>query len=816
MNHLYYCFRTVKIVTILLLLSALAFADNAASGKISGTVKTTDGKPAADVTVTIKEMGRSVATQENGTYIFRGIKPGTYTVKVTSVGSKTEELTVSVVAGKTANADFTLSETASQLNEVTIRSAKTLNSTRVTFDKAGIRPLDLPQSAGVVTSQIIRDQQINRLGDAVRNVSGVTLTQTRGGVGETYTARGYSIGTGGGSGSIFKDGVLTNTAGFPEAATLEAVEILKGTSALMYGNVSGGLIINMVTKKPKFNFGGEVSMRAGSYNFYKPTIDVYGPVSKNVALRAIGVYENDGSYRDHVKTERTYVNPSLLFNIGKSTTLLIEGDFLKSNLTPDWGVGSLNNGQAIPYGVPRSQFINTTWAYSHMNQYSGIATLNHTFSDSWKLNVIASAQKTDNDSYQSSLPNTVAANGDWNRGLARANTSERLATAQANLTGRFSTGSITHQVLAGTDFTRDINYTNAYSIGGKNISTYVYDKINIIDLNKFARRTDIPAAVDTNLTKAPVYRFGAYVQDLISLTNKFKVLAGVRWSWQQTYQTAINYLQKGTTGAGTAATRYDRAYSPKVALIYQPTTSSSIYATYSNNFIVNSGTDVATGQGLRPSLVNQYEAGLKNEFLNGKLSANVSVYRIINSNLAVTAPFRADGSVNSDNTVKQLNGQTTSDGVEFDLNGNLSPNLYFLLGYGYNFARYTQASGLKGSPINGEQIVINPRNTANASLFYTFYQGALRGFKLGASGFYTGKRLAGYNNTVGQTQNYSRLIPVTGFATADLSAGYTYHKVSVLAQVSNITNTLNYLIHDNYSITPIPPRQFLTTLAYKF
>ena len=112
--------------------------------------------------------------------------------------------------------------------------------------------------------------------------------------------------------------------------------------------------------------------------------------------------------------------------------------------------------------------------------------------------------------------------------------------------------------------------------------------------------------------------------------------------------------------------------------------------------------------------------------------------------------------------------------------------------------------------------MINPSNTANGSIFYTFDSAALRGFKIGASAFYTGFRYAGYNNTVGQTQKYNRLLPIGGFATADLTAGYTYKKISLLASVTNVTNTKNYLIHDNYSVTPIPPTQFLTTLAYKF
>ncbi|BAU53211.1 Fe(3+)-pyochelin receptor precursor [Mucilaginibacter gotjawali] len=789
-------------------------ADDLTTGKISGTVKTSDGKPAAYVTVTIIELNRATSTKEDGSYLITNINPGNYTLSVSLIGMQNQEKAVTVSALKTITVDFILAENASQLNEVIINANKTPKA--VTLDKAGLRALDLPQSTGTVSARVIEDQQINHLGDAIKNVSGVSLTQTRGGVGETFSARGYSIGIGGGASSIFKDGILTNTAGFPEASTLESVEVLKGSAALLYGNVSSGLIINMVTKKPRFESGGEVSMRYGSYNMFKPSVDIYGPVSENVAFRLIGVYENDGSYRNHVYTIRKYVNPSVLFNLGKKTTLLVEGDYLRESLTPDFGIGSLNNGRAIPTMVPRSQYINTAWAYSHMNQFSGMATLNHQFNDNWRLNAIISGQGTDIDSYQASLPNTVSATGEWNRGLARANTIENDYVGQVNLTGKFKTGPITHQVLIGTDLTKVVNVTNGYSINGQNISTYIYDKINTIDLTKYSQRTDIPTAADTSRTTAPVYRVGTYAQDLVSLTNKFKVLAGIRWSWQETDQTSINYLQKGTTGNGTAITRYDRAFSPKFAFIYQPVSTTSVYISYSNNFIVNTGTDVNTGQGLKPSLVNQYELGSKNEFFNGKIVANVSIYRIINSNLAVVAPYKADGTVNSDNTVKVLSGETTSDGFDIDVTGHISKNFYFITGYSYNNARYTKTSGLKGSPVSGERLVISPVSTANATLFYTFDTPALKGFKVGATAFYTGSRMAGYNNTVGQTQAYSRLVPVGGFTTLDLTAGYTYKKISLLASVTNITNTMNYLIHDNYSITPIAPRQFVTTLAYKF
>ncbi|HWZ03481.1 MAG TPA: TonB-dependent receptor, partial [Mucilaginibacter sp.] len=503
----------IKLILLLLAVCSIVKADDLSTGKISGTVKTSDGKPAADVTVSIKELNRATSTKEDGTYTISNINAGNYTLVVTLIGAQNQEKQVTVSALKTTTVDFILTENSSQLNEVIVNANKTPKP--VTLDKAGLRALDLPQSTGTVSARVIEDQQINRLGDAIKNVSGVSLTQERGGVGETFSARGYSIGITGASSSIFKDGILTNTAGFPEASTLESVEVLKGSAALLYGNVSSGLIINMVTKKPQFESGGEVSMRYGSYDMFKPSIDVYGPISENVAFRLIGVYENDGSYRNHVYTIRKYVNPSVLFNLGKKTTLLIEGDYLRESITPDFGIGSLNNGRAIPTMVPRSQYINTSWAYSHMNQFSGMATLNHQFNDNWHLNAIISGQGTDIDSYQASLPNTVSATGDWNRGLARANTIENDYVGQVNLTGKFKTGSINHQVLIGTDLTKVVNVTNGYSVAGQNISTYIYDKINTIDLTKYTQRTDIPIAVDTARTTAPVYRLGTYAQDLV-------------------------------------------------------------------------------------------------------------------------------------------------------------------------------------------------------------------------------------------------------------------------------------------------------------
>jgi iron complex outermembrane receptor protein len=800
-----------SILSFLLLLSAVVFGQ---TGQIKGLVTTTDGKSVANATISIESLKIATVTDEDGQFFFTNIKPGHYKLILSFVGLEPQHQTLSIQAGKAVSINFSIKENAKQLDEVVVTTNQSAIKRTASFSKAGLAPLDNPQSIGVVSRVIIQDQQAQRLGDVVKNVSGVSITQQRQGVAETFSARGYSIGIGGGSGSIFKNGIVSNTTGFPEASTLESIEVLKGSSALLYGNTSGGVIINMVTKKPKFDWGGEVSLRTGSYDLFKPVVDLYGPISKNLAFRVVSTYEKANSFRDGVHTERLYINPSLLYNIGKKTSLLLQADYLDSDFTPDNGIGALNQNMDPVIIDSRKRFLNTSWAYYNSKTASGSLTLDHKFNDFWKFNLIGAVQSVKVNAFGTGVPNAVAANGDWNRSLSRTGTEEFNHTLQANLIGRFKTGKLEHQVLVGTDYVGITTNTNAFRItsaDGKIGSAY--DKINILDMDLYQQRTDIPNTVDTSRTKSPSYRLGYYAQDLVSLSHKFKVLVGLRYSYLETQKASTSNFVKDTVTYGAAA--FHRALSPKAALIYQPIENMSIYTGYTNSFTTNTGTDIY-GNALKPSIIDQFEIGWKNIFFNGKFGANLSVYRIINSNLAQQAITLADGTPNTSSTIKELTGQTTSDGFEIDFNGTLSKNIYFLAGYGFNHARYTKTSGIKGSAIEGERLINNPKHTANGTLFYTFNKTALKGLKLGVAAFYTGKRFGGVQNTVGQTPEFNRQIPLKGFTTVDFSAGYSFNKISVLAKISNIGNTLNYLVHDRYSINPIAPRQFMATLSYKF
>lgn len=790
--------------TTLLLAGLPSFAQLAAvvaKGTITGKVTTNDGKPAAAVSIQILETNKKTLTNENGIYTFNGLKSGNYTVRTSHIGLIVQSKKFSIAEGQVVTLNFMLSENANQLDEIVISTYKSSNTKTTNTGKIAIPARDLPQAVQVIGSQVITDQQANRLGDVLKNVNGIAMGANRGSVGENFYARGYSLG----ANNVFKNGARTTIGGMPEASTLESVEVLKGSAALLYGGVSGGAVVNMVTKKPKFEFGGEVAMRVGSYDLYKPIVDFYGPISKKIAFRVISTYENAGSYRDNVESKRLYVNPSLLYKINDKTEVVLQGDYLKSDFTPDFGIGTVANAIA-PLG--RNVFLNTDFAYNNTNTATAQLNVKHKFNDDWKLNVIASLQSYERDYFSTERPFANAA-GLWNRALTRSNIEEFTYNQQINLNGAFKTAFIQHTLLIGADAdqsrTTTAGFTNPNTMGPTN-GRY-YDSVNLFDPSTFNQATNFNMPVTTRLTntQGTVFRMGGFVQDLLALTDQFKVLAGVRWSFQKTPTTTINTLATGVDTKGTVADKIDKAFSPKVGLIYQPLKTTSIYVSYSNNFTSNSGIDIATNAPMDPSIIDQYEAGVKNDFLDGKLSANITYYKIKNDKFAQTAL--------ADATKREFSGSTASDGLEIDLSGTIVKGLNFLAGYSYNYMRYTATLANTGI-VEGERLVGTTKNTANGTLFYTFSSGHLKGLKFGASAFYVGDRLGGRNTT--KNNSSSGIIPIGSFTTIDLSAGYAYKKFSILTKLSNIGNELNYYVHENYSVNPIPPRQFSLTLGYKF
>lgn len=742
------------------------------------------------------------------------------------------------IEGFYSDSDTIKSKKRVVLKEVVVTANKQPKS--VTALRSGLKPMDIPQSVQVIDAEIIEQQQAIRMSDVIKNTNGVYVGSARGGAQESLWSRGYDMS----ANNMFKNGFRYNAGSIPDVASLEKVEFLKGGSALLFGNVTPGGILNLVTKTPKFTEGGQLSMQIGSYSFYKPAIDFYGPINNSIAYRFNASYEKSESFRDFVNNDRIYINPSVLFKISEKTQITAQADYLSADWIPDFGTGIVNGTKTI-LDIPRNVYFGALWSKGNTKSASASALFNHDFNKNWKLSFNTSYQTYHRTQKSTAQLSTVEANGNWKRGLTQSDAAEKILGDQLSLQGTFNTGSIKHQIFTGVDYENSSAPSYTYGFYATPTSTTPITTestvINLFNYDYGSQSRDVPYPTRaTQLATTNTQRFGVYAQDLISITNHVKVLAGLRWSWQESDVTTTKEVIGKVNGVDAITTTLENAtpttgsktinsaYSPKIGLVFQPNKDLSLFASYSNSFTPNTGTTVDL-KVLDPSIIDQYEAGIKKDFWNGFLSTNVTVYQISNNNLAQTAQFLADGVTENVNTsLKELVGATKGKGIEIDITARPITGLNINAGYSFNETKVSKSSGTNGSLVVGDVLARTPKHTANLSFFYKLPNGALKGLTFGAIGNYIGDRTGGWNDDYLWTENKpattpktytvtirDRDIPLEGYATVDASVGYDWKKISILCKLSNITNELNYTVHENYSVNPIAPRQVMVSLKYK-
>lgn len=722
-----------------------------------------------------------------------------------------------------------------QIEDINLHKTGNPNKARSLTSKSDLTIMENPQPIAIVSHEIIEQQQAKQLSDVLQNVNGLYITSSRGNSQDSFGGRGFALG----NDNIFKNGARVNSGVFPEVSGLERVEVLKGANAMLYGNTAAGGIINMITKKPRFDYGGSVGFSAGSWNSYKPTVDFYGPLSKNIAFRVNGAYETADSFRDVVSSSKYYFNPSFIFNLGKKSQLIVEADYLKNDFTPDFGIGSITNkdlSYTLNDTVGRNVFFGTDWQYQNVEQASTTVTFNHQLSTNWTLNAVASYQNYTKDYFSSErvqwgYANATATRLSWTRPFNKTYNEQNYGSAQVNINGEINTGKINHKLLFGADADYSQTDSYAYTLGATN---------NVLFLDDPSTWGSIamPSSTLNSRNRINTRRIGAFAQDFISLTKEFKVIAGLRWSYIENMPTINTNFGAGIKKLTDKTATSDQALSPKVGFVYMPNDNLSVFATYTNSFVSNAGeTSSELGslntvgtpaevlarvqnlsrQGIKPTTVDQYEVGVKKNIWNNALAVNLSVYQIDNNNTYQSYWYQnaAGGVVTPDSNLKEFAGKMRSRGVELDITGNPTKNLSIIGGVSYNNSVYldTPADGY----VEKQRLVRTPATTANASVFYKFTD-HVNGLKVGAGVYYIGDRLAGWNDSKSteiSRNGVSRTFGVKDYVTVNASIGYEWSKFSVQGKVGNLFDTENYNVHENYSVNPITPRNFYMTLTYK-
>ena len=722
-----------------------------------------------------------------------------------------------------------------QIEDINMHKTGNPNTARPISSKSNLSIMENPQPISIVTHEIIEQQQAKQLSDVLQNVNGLYITSSRGNSQDSFGGRGFILG----NDNIFKNGARVNSGVFPEVSGLERVEVLKGANAMLYGNTAAGGIINMITKKPRFNFGGSIGLNGGSWNSYKPTVDFYGPLSDKIAFRLNGAYEYADSFRDVVTSSKYYFNPSFLVNLGEKSQLIVEADYLKNDFTPDFGLGSITNkdlSYSLNDSVGRNVFFGTDWQYQNVQQASTNITFNHQFNTNWTFNAVASYQNYTKDYFsaeriQWEFATPTATRLSWKRPFNKTYNEQNFGSGQININGEINTGKINHKLLFGADADYNQADSYAYKLGSTNNVLYLDDPSTWGNVA-------MPTSTLNNRNRINTRRIGVYAQDFISLTKEIKVIAGLRWSYIENMATInTNFITNVKSITNNSATS-DQALSPKLGIVYMANDNLSVFATYTNSFVPNAGetssqlgalnttgtpaevlarTQNLSKEGIKPTTVDQYEIGVKKNLWNNTLAVNLSVYQIENNNTYQSYWYQnaAGAIVTPDSNLKEYAGKVRSRGVELDITGNPTANLSIIGGVSYNNSVYFD------TPENGyvekQRLVRTPETTANASVFYKFTN-HVKGLKIGAGAYYMGNRLGGWNDSKStdiSRNGVSRAFAIKDYVTVNASVGYEWDKFSIQGKVGNLFDTENYNVHENYSVNPITPRNYYVTVTYK-
>jgi iron complex outermembrane receptor protein len=781
---------------ILLLLAALLAAPLAAqgTGQLDGTVRTDAGAPVAGARVQLRETGQVRATDEAGRFRFDGLDGARYTLLVSRLGYAPAERPVTLAPGGAARVDVVLAAQAVALEGIQIvgQRQRVASATRTETEL-----VDIPQAVQVVGQDVIRAQAVTEMRDALRNVSGLTFTGTYSGGYEYYSSRGFFMSN---VANYRRNGLLLPNFGQNYADYVERVEVLKGPSGILYGDVTPGGIINVVTKRPQATPFRRAEVRLGSYGLVRPALDVTGPLNASGSLlgRVNASWERAESFRDVVESEAWMIAPALTWNLGPRTAWNLEGSARADDRVGDPGLISPDGTVDGLRQIPRSRFLgepDATYAY---RDRTAVSTLEHHLAGGWRVRQVSAY------GFQTRTPRNVylgdvAADGTVARQQYFFHQERETLTAALDVTGEVRTGGMVHRLLVGADWSNHRAHT------GRFVEANLPGGIDLFDPEYGdAEWAPTPDAMDETVLETR--RTGLYAQDQASLWNdRLHLLAGVRVNG---YRDGMRLADGGGAPAEGDDVR-ERLLSPRFGIVLKPAAWLSTYASYSESYEVNGMDWIDPAVAIRPTYGRQWEAGVKGDLLGRRLGVTLSAFRIEKSDVYGWADIPASGVPDYAVAADTLGGWYTyagathrSRGVELDFNGRVTDRLLVTGAAAYTDARIVDDPAYAA----GNRLSNTPRETFNLFANYQL-AGPLRGADVGAGFFWKGRFYGSDDNAPGG------LVPANH--TLDLSAGYERGRQRVQLNVRNATDRVSYLGGFG-TWEPLPPRTVVLTLSTRF
>jgi iron complex outermembrane receptor protein len=620
-----------------------------------------------------------------------------------------------------------------------------------------------PASVGVVNSSLIETQGATYLGDALRNISGINV-QSGFGTFDLFYIRGLD--------SLSNGLVLTDGAAEPETTyyqlyNVDRVEVLKGPGAFLYGGNPLSGTIHLVRKQPLFVNVLAVDNSYGSFQTYRGTIDWnIANSDKDLAFRLNGLWENANNYRDDKENDLVAFNPSFTWRIDNRSFLNVNFEYVTNQFEPDAGLPVLQD--TVP-DVPRTRSYQPAFDVSEQDIFRARVDFERRITDS--ITIRNKFYYTDLDwvSDGTLFAGAVPA-GPTDFFIIRTQSQlddrQKLIGNQLEAVFALQTGGIKHKLLTGFElsrlgdvFTLDVGLVSPISVFNP-VETATPNPPLIPGLSQAGDTRSIVAA--------------PYFVDQMSITDQVEVFFGGRLD-------VFNYDDEVTS-----TSREETKFSPLFGVTYGPRQDLSIYFNTGKGFAPPSTLIVGERE---PEEVTQIEAGVKKDWLDGKLRSSFAFYHLDKENIAIP----------DDNGITQQAGDLRSRGFEFDLAGRPAKDWETYFSYAFNDAELTNFKELivisQFPPSfvvldrTGNQAAFAPKHIFNLWVLHD----VTKKIKIGAGPRYVSSQFIAEDN----------VFEIDGYLTIDAYAAYLWDNWRFSVNLRNLTDK-EYLTRGFGSTSVIP------------
>jgi catecholate siderophore receptor len=535
------------------------------------------------------------------------------------------------------------------------RDQQTYQSGITSSGKVPVLAKDIPQSLTVVNEKLLHDQGKDSFKSALENVIGITFEAGEGGrIGDNIRLRGFSV-----VGDIYLDGVRDIAQYNRDTFNYDRVEVLRGSSSMLFGRGSTGGVVNQVSKIPRLLTEQEVNVTVGTGNYLRTTGDFNIKTDDDAALR-IGTMTTDwDGLGGKASTSRRGLSLDYRLGIGTADEFMFSLYHLDYNDKPVLGGRWL---QGIPAPLPADKWYGANSDYQ--KDSADFATLTHThrWTDGSTLKTVVRDGRYTRDLWATQInafgtgvtqanfgPNTVV-----NRGTQTRGAEDHHTFVQSDFITTTDWFGRKNQLLLGTDIARENTTVYRYTGIPTRPSTTVgsADNSAVLDTRMRLKSTEFTSTA-----------IGVYAQDTINLTPFWKVVGGLRLD-----NFAGDYDRSGLATPASPLSRSDTVLSKRLGVMYQPNDAVSYYTSYGTSF--NTSGDLyqydVKSANTPPESSRNLEIGAKWELLDGDLSLRTALAR-------TDKYHERNTDVNQPAGESVLSNQRHTNSLEFEVAGRINP-----------------------------------------------------------------------------------------------------------------------------------------------